>query len=56
MGKKKAALPEIVQVAAQRRHDEIVDALRDGRKQRAARFADRRKEANRKACRGRFSY
>lgn len=31
-----------------------VAALRDGKRQRAATFTDRRKEASRKACRGRF--
>jgi len=36
-----------------RGHDEIVHALRDGRRQRAARFIDRRKEQDRRACRGR---
>lgn len=30
-----------------------VDAMRDGRVQRAANFGDKRKEAARKACRGR---
>jgi len=36
-----------------RGHDEIVHALRDGRRQRAVRFIDRRKEQDRRACRGR---
>lgn len=35
---------------------ERVDALRDGRKLRAHTFADRRKVANKRACRGRVSY
>lgn len=30
--------------------------IRDGRKTRAATFVNRRKEANRKACRGRITY
>jgi hypothetical protein len=31
-----------------------VAEIRDGRRQRAATFTDRKKEASRKACRGRF--
>ena len=34
---------------------EYVDALRDGRRQRAATFTDRKKQADRKACRGRVT-
>ena len=34
---------------------EYVDALRDGRRQRATTFTDRKKQANRKACRGRVN-
>lgn len=30
--------------------------IRDGRRQRATTFVDRRKEASRKACRGRITY
>jgi hypothetical protein len=33
------------------RRRSIVEALREGRKERAARFIDRKKEASRKACR-----
>ena len=32
-----------------------VAALRDGKRQRAATFTDRRKEASRRACRGRVT-
>ena len=32
---------------------DYVAALRDGKRQRAVTFTDRRKEASRKACRGR---
>lgn len=45
--------PLIADVARQARREAIVADLRDGRRQRAARFTDRRKEASRKACRGR---
>ena len=34
---------------------EYVDALRDGRRQRAATFTDHKAQANRKACRGRVT-
>jgi hypothetical protein len=34
---------------------DYVDALREGRRQRAATFTDRKKQANRKACRGRVT-
>jgi hypothetical protein len=53
---RKNPTPLIVDVARERRHAEVVAALRDGRKQRAVRFADRRKEADRRACRGRVAY
>jgi len=32
-----------------------VEAMREGRRERAATFTDRRREANREACRGKFS-
>jgi hypothetical protein len=51
--RKHTTTPTILSVAREARHAEVVAALRDGRKQRAVRFTDRRKEASRKACRGR---
>lgn len=48
--------PLILNVARERAHDEAVAALRDGRKQRAATFANRKKVANKRACRGRVSF
>ena len=49
-------MPTIVSVAREARREAIVADLRDGRRQRAATFTDRRKEASRKACRGRYAY
>ena len=40
--------------ARERHHSEIVDALRDGRKQRAVKFTNRKREASRQACRGKI--
>lgn len=48
--------PTILTVAAEARRAERVAAMRDGRRERAATFADRRKEASRRACRGRVDY
>lgn len=48
--------PTILTVAADARRAERVAAMRDGRRERAVTFTDRRKEASRKACRGRIDY
>ena len=45
-----------LQDAALIRRNERLTALRDGRKERAVTFTDRRKEASRKACRGKGRY
>jgi hypothetical protein len=54
---RKARKPTTVQQAkaAMRRanHEAYVAAMREGRRERAATFADRRKVADRNACRGR---
>jgi len=52
--KRSTPTPMIVDVARQARREAVVADLRDGRVQRAARFTDRRKEASRRACRGRW--
>lgn len=48
-------ISEAVDRIRQTARAELVSALRDGRVQRAHRFTDKRKEAARRACRGRFS-
>lgn len=40
----------------QAQRDAYVAALRDGRKERAATYADRRKVANKRACRGKIDF
>ena len=42
---------EIVLAIRTQAHEQYVDALRDGRRQRASTYPDRRKVANKKACR-----
>jgi len=43
------------QIMSELFRQQYVDALRDGRRQRAATFTDRKKQASRKACRGRVT-
>lgn len=52
MANRRKPEPTIVSVAREARHHAVVDALRDGRKQRAVRFVNRKREADRRACRG----
>ena len=57
--KRKAPKPTIVQehVAAMRRtnREAIVADMREGRVQKAHTFTDRKRQARREACRGKFS-
>lgn len=52
MAKHRKPEPLIVAVAREARHHAVVADLRDGRKQRAVRFVNRKREADRRACRG----
>lgn len=54
MSKKKT--PTTLDEMAYRRHVILLAEMREGRVQRAATFANRKKEASRKACRGRVNY
>ncbi len=58
MAKRKTKNTEAQDAAASMRrvaYGAKVEAMREGRMERAHTFADRRREANRKACRGKFS-
>lgn len=48
--------PTIANEMAYMNHLRKVNDMREGRVQRAATFTNRKKEANRKACRGRVNY
>lgn len=49
-------VPEAVLAIRERHHAEIVEALRDNRKQRAVRFDDKKRQANKRACRGQVKF
>ena len=51
--KKKHKSTQIQQVAQRLARESTLAALREGRKNRATTFADRKKKANKRACRGR---
>ena len=55
MGKRKTQPSETVLAMRRRSRDEIVAALRDGRRQRSWRIENARAEASRRACRGRHA-
>lgn len=48
--------PQILVAAREAERASRLAAMRDGRKIRSVTFTDRKKDANRKACRGRVSY
>lgn len=52
--RKKHKSSQIQQVAQRLARESRLDALREGRKNRAVTFADRKKKANKNACRGRI--
>lgn len=51
--KKETVVQETVAVMRRGNYRDKVEAMRDGRRERAATFTDRRREASRNACRGR---
>lgn len=55
MSKRDSNLNQLVMATRRAERAERVEALREGRKLRATRFTDRRKEASRKACRGKVA-
>lgn len=54
MAKKRKSTAQ--KVMAQGRRDEYVAALREGRRERAHTYADRRKVADKRACRGKVAW
>lgn len=58
MKRKKQKTSAQVQADVMRRaaFEEKIDAMREGRRQRAQTFSNRKRDASRKACRGAVSY
>jgi len=56
MSKRKAKNPEAVSAIRRAGRREYVDNMRDGRVQRAHTFKDKKKHADKKACRGKVSF
>ena len=55
MSKRKSQPSEVVLSMRRRHREEVVAALRDGRRQRSWRIENARAEASRRACRGRHA-